>query len=145
MGGEHSGVSATTRDVFLESAFFDQIAIAGKACSYGLHTDASHRYERGVDWKLAREAMERATGLLLEITGGEAGPITETVSEQYLPSIAPITLRAKSVEQMLGLVIEPAEIEQLLSALGLGISAGGKGSGRLQYLAIASTSAWKST
>ncbi|OEC58454.1 phenylalanine--tRNA ligase subunit beta [Pseudomonas sp. AP42] len=127
MGGEHSGVSATTRDVFLESAFFDQIAIAGKARCYGLHTDASHRYERGVDWKLAREAMERATGLLLEITGGEAGPITETVSEQYLPSIAPITLRAKSVEQMLGLVIEPAEIEQLLSALGLGISAGGEG------------------
>ncbi|WP_313600780.1 phenylalanine--tRNA ligase subunit beta [Pseudomonas sp.] len=127
MGGEHSGVSATTRDVFLESAFFDQIAIAGKARSYGLHTDASHRYERGVDWKLAREAMERATGLLLEITGGEAGPITETVNEQYLPSVAPITLRAKSVEQMLGLVIAPAEIEQLLSALGLGISSSGEG------------------
>jgi len=127
MGGEHSGVSATTRDVFLESAFFDQIAIAGKARSYGLHTDASHRYERGVDWKLAREAMERATGLLLEITGGEAGPITEIVSEQHLPSVAPITLRAKSVEQMLGLVIAPAEIEQLLSALGLNISAGGEG------------------
>ncbi|MDN6861884.1 MULTISPECIES: phenylalanine--tRNA ligase subunit beta [Pseudomonas] len=127
MGGEHSGVSATTRDVFLESAFFDQIAIAGKARSYGLHTDASHRYERGVDWKLAREAMERATGLLLEITGGEAGPITETVSEEHLPNVAPITLRAKSVEQMLGLVIEPAEIEQLLSALGLGIAKGGEG------------------
>lgn len=127
MGGEHSGVSATTRDVFLESAFFDQVAIAGKARSYGLHTDASHRYERGVDWKLAREAMERATGLLLEITGGEAGPITETVNEQYLPSVAPITLRAKSVEQMLGLVIAPAEIEQLLSALGLGISSSGEG------------------
>ncbi|WP_338487506.1 phenylalanine--tRNA ligase subunit beta [Pseudomonas trivialis] len=127
MGGEHSGVSATTRDVFLESAFFDQIAIAGKARSYGLHTDASHRYERGVDWQLAREAMERATGLLLEITGGEAGPITEVVSEQHLPSVAPVTLRAKSVEQMLGLVIAPAEIEQLLSALGLGISASGEG------------------
>ncbi|MGH8452631.1 phenylalanine--tRNA ligase subunit beta [Pseudomonas sp.] len=127
MGGEHSGVSATTRDVFLESAFFDQIAIAGKARSYGLHTDASHRYERGVDWNLAREAMERATGLLLEITGGEAGPITETVNEQFLPSVAPITLRAKSVEQMLGLVIEPAEIEQLLSALGLAISVSGEG------------------
>ena len=127
MGGEHSGVSATTRDVFLESAFFDQIVIAGKARSYGLHTDASHRYERGVDWKLAREAMERATGLLLEITGGEAGPITETVNEQFLPSVAPITLRAKSVEQMLGLVIAPAEIEQLLAALGLGISSSGEG------------------
>ncbi|MFW8696177.1 phenylalanine--tRNA ligase beta subunit-related protein, partial [Mesorhizobium japonicum] len=84
---------------FLESAFFDQIAVAGKARSYGLHTDASHRYERGVDWQLAREAMERATGLLLEITGGEAGPIIETVSEQHLPSIAPITLRAQRITQ----------------------------------------------
>lgn len=67
MGGEHSGVSANTRDLFLESAFFDTIAIAGKARSYGLHTDASHRFERGVDWQLAREAMERATALLIEI------------------------------------------------------------------------------
>ena len=104
MGGEHSGVNtASTRDVFLESAFFDQIAVAGKARSYGLHTDASHRYERGVDWQLAREAMERATGLLLEITGGEAGPIIETVSEQHLPSIAPVTLRAQRITQMLGM------------------------------------------
>lgn len=132
MGGEHSGVSATTRDVFLESAFFDQIAVAGKARSYGLHTDASHRYERGVDWQLAREAMERATGLLLEITGGEAGPITETVSEQYLPSIAPVTLRAQRVEQMLGLVIEEAEIVRLLTGLGLGISADGAGQWRVE-------------
>ncbi|WP_104910592.1 phenylalanine--tRNA ligase subunit beta [Pseudomonas sp. LG1D9] len=131
MGGEHSGVSATTRDVFLESAFFDQIAVAGKARSYGLHTDASHRYERGVDWQLAREAMERATGLLLEITGGEAGPITETVSEQHLPSIAPVTLRAQRVEQMLGLVIEDAEIVRLLTGLGLGISADGAGQWRV--------------
>ncbi|NNA65859.1 phenylalanine--tRNA ligase subunit beta [Pseudomonas gessardii] len=131
MGGEHSGVSATTRDLFLESAFFDQIAVAGKARSYGLHTDASHRYERGVDWQLAREAMERATGLLLEITGGEAGPITETVSEQHLPSIAPVTLRAQRVEQMLGLVIEDAQIVRLLTGLGLGISADGAGQWRV--------------
>ncbi|NNA88315.1 phenylalanine--tRNA ligase subunit beta [Pseudomonas gessardii] len=131
MGGEHSGVSATTRDLFLESAFFDQIAVAGKARSYGLHTDASHRYERGVDWQLAREAMERATGLLLEITGGEAGPITETVSEQHLPSIAPVTLRAQRVEQMLGLVIEEAQIVRLLTGLGLGISADGAGQWRV--------------
>ena len=132
MGGEHSGVSATTRDVFLESAFFDQIAVAGKARSYGLHTDASHRYERGVDWKLAREAMERATGLLLEITGGEAGPIVETVNEQYLPSIAPITLRAARITQMLGLEMDPVEVERLLSALGLTISADGAGQWRVE-------------
>ncbi|WP_422776000.1 phenylalanine--tRNA ligase subunit beta [Pseudomonas mediterranea] len=127
MGGEHSGVSTSTRDVFLESAFFDQIAVAGKARSYGLHTDASHRYERGVDWQLAREAMERATGLLLEITGGEAGPIIETVSEQHLPKIAPVTLRAQRISQMLGMDMDAAEVERLLSALGLNISADGAG------------------
>ncbi|MET0610668.1 MAG: phenylalanine--tRNA ligase subunit beta [Pseudomonas caspiana] len=122
MGGEHSGVSSTTRDVFLESAFFDQIAVAGKARSYGLHTDASHRYERGVDWQLARKAMERATGLLLEITGGEAGPVVEAVSEKDLPSIAPVTLRAERIEQMLGLKMDPAEVEGLLTGLGLTVS-----------------------
>jgi phenylalanyl-tRNA synthetase beta chain len=122
MGGEHSGVSATTRDIFLESAFFDQIAVAGKARSYGLHTDASHRYERGVDWQLAREAMERATGLLLDITGGEAGPVVETVSEQHLPSIEPIVLRAERIEQMLGMKMDAAEVERLLTALGLIVS-----------------------
>ncbi|MGN8343024.1 phenylalanine--tRNA ligase subunit beta [Pseudomonas sp. SMV71] len=132
MGGEHSGVSSTTRDVFLESAFFDQIAVAGKARSYGLHTDASHRYERGVDWQLAREAMERATGLLLEITGGEAGPIIETVSEQHLPKIAPVTLRAQRISQMLGMDMEAAEVERLLSALGLNISADGAGQWRVE-------------
>jgi phenylalanyl-tRNA synthetase beta chain len=125
MGGEHSGVTATTRDMFLESAFFDQIAVAGKARSYGLHTDASHRYERGVDWQLAREAMERATGLLLEITGGEAGPIIETVSEQHLPSIAPITLRANASPRCSGWKwIRPKS--SVCSALGLGISATGR-------------------
>lgn len=132
MGGEHSGVSATTRDVFLESAFFDQIAVAGKARSYGLHTDASHRYERGVDWQLAREAMERATGLLLDITGGEAGPIIETVSEQHLPKIAPVTLRAQRITQMLGMEMDAAEVERLLSALGLNISADGAGQWRVE-------------
>ncbi|WP_458130608.1 phenylalanine--tRNA ligase subunit beta [Pseudomonas sp. R3-41] len=132
MGGEHSGVSATTRDVFLESAFFDQIAVAGKARSYGLHTDASHRYERGVDWQLAREAMERATGLLLDITGGEAGPVIETVSEQHLPKITPITLRAQRITQMLGMEMDSAEVERLLSALGLNISADGAGQWRVE-------------
>lgn len=122
MGGEHSGVSSATRDVFLESAFFDQIAVAGKARSYGLHTDASHRYERGVDWQLARKAMERATGLLLDITGGEAGPVIEAVSEKDLPSIAPVILRAERIEQMLGLKMDPVVVESLLKGLGLTVS-----------------------
>ncbi|MDB6143114.1 MAG: phenylalanine--tRNA ligase subunit beta [Pseudomonas sp.] len=132
MGGEHSGVSDTTKDVFLESAFFDQIAVAGKARSYGLHTDASHRYERGVDWQLQREAMERATGLLLEITGGEAGPIIEAVSEQDLPSIAPVILRAERITQMLGMEMDPAEVEQLLSGLDLKVSADTAGQWRVE-------------
>ena len=127
MGGEHSGVAAGTRDLFLESAFFDTIAIAGKARSYGLHTDASHRFERGVDSQLAREAMERATALLLEIVGGEPGPIIEAVSQTDLPQVAPVTLRAERIEQMLGLELPAAEVERLLVALGLKIAASGAG------------------
>lgn len=119
MGGEHSGVGGKTRDLFLESAFFDTIAIAGKARSYGLHTDASHRYERGVDWQLARQAMERATALLLEIVGGEPGPIIEVVDPASLPQTAPIVLRAERISQMLGLQMESEQVERLLPALGL--------------------------
>ncbi|MGH8484521.1 MAG: phenylalanine--tRNA ligase subunit beta, partial [Pseudomonas sp.] len=124
MGGEHSGVSATTRDIFLESAFFEPISVAGKARSYGLHTDASHRYERGVDSQLAREAIERATGLLLEIVGGEAGPVIDVTSEADLPQVAPITLRAERLTQMLGMEMASAEVEQLLNGLGLKTTAG---------------------
>lgn len=128
MGGEHSGVNTEkTRDLFLESAFFEPISVAGKARSYGLHTDASHRYERGVDWQLAREAMERATALLLEIVGGEAGPIIEAVSEQHLPKVAPVTLRAERITQMLGMELEAAQVEQLLNALELTATANGAG------------------
>ncbi|WP_350446622.1 phenylalanine--tRNA ligase subunit beta [Pseudomonas solani] len=127
MGGEHSGVSDKTRDLFLEAAFFDTIAVAGKARSYGLHTDSSHRFERGVDWQLAREAMERATALLLDIVGGEAGPIIESVSEASLPSVAPVTLRAERIAQMLGMEMDAAEVERLLTALGLGVTSAGQG------------------
>ncbi|WP_165680949.1 phenylalanine--tRNA ligase subunit beta [Metapseudomonas otitidis] len=122
MGGEHSGVSDKTRDLFLEAAFFDTIAVAGKARSYGLHTDSSHRFERGVDWQLARQAMERATALLLEIVGGEAGPIIEAVSQADLPSVAPVILRAERIAQMLGMEMDAAEVERLLTALGLGVT-----------------------
>ncbi|MFK3815683.1 phenylalanine--tRNA ligase subunit beta [Pseudomonas sp. NPDC089407] len=128
MGGEHSGVNTEkTRDLFLESAFFEPISVAGKARSYGLHTDASHRYERGVDSQLAREAMERATQLLLDIVGGEAGPIVEAVSEQHLPHVAPVTLRAERITQMLGMEMDPAQVEQLLNALELTTSKDGEG------------------
>lgn len=128
MGGEHSGVNTEkTRDLFLESAFFEPISVAGKARSYGLHTDASHRYERGVDSYLAREAMERATQLLLDIVGGEAGPVVEAVSEQHLPQVAPVTLRAERITQMLGMEMDPAQVEQLLNALELTTSKAAEG------------------
>ncbi|XBT42192.1 phenylalanine--tRNA ligase subunit beta [Pseudomonas viridiflava] len=128
MGGEHSGVNTEkTRDLFLESAFFEPISVAGKARSYGLHTDASHRYERGVDSQLAREAMERATQLLLDIVGGEAGPVVEAVSEQHLPQVAPVTLRAERITQMLGMEMDPAQVEQLLNALELTTTKDGEG------------------
>ncbi|MEN5143975.1 phenylalanine--tRNA ligase subunit beta [Pseudomonas juntendi] len=128
MGGEHSGVNTEkTRDLFLESAFFEPISVAGKARSYGLHTDASHRYERGVDSQLAREAMERATQLLLDTVGGEAGPIVEAVSQQHLPQVAPVTLRAERITQMLGMEMDPAQVEQLLNALELTTTKSGEG------------------
>ncbi|MBD9427753.1 phenylalanine--tRNA ligase subunit beta [Pseudomonas sp. PDM15] len=127
MGGEHSGVSDKTRDLFLESAFFDTISVAGKARSYGLHTDSSHRFERGVDSQLARNAMERATALLLEIVGGEAGPIIEVASATDLPNVAPITLRAERISQMLSMDMDDAEVERLLNALGLSTVAQGAG------------------
>jgi len=79
MGGLDSSVQEGTSHIFLESAFFTPITIAGKARSYGLQTDAAHRYERGVDFNMPRKAMERATQLLLDIVGGEAGPVIEAV------------------------------------------------------------------
>ncbi len=122
MGGEGSGVSANTRNIFLESAFFDPITIAGKARSYGLHTDSSHRFERGVDFQLQTAAIERATALILEICGGEPGPVTEVASKAHLPTLREVTLRSEKVASLLGMTIENSHIEALLSRLGLGLT-----------------------
>lgn len=119
MGGEHSGVSDTTQDLLLEAAFFAQLAVAGRARHYGLHTDSSHRFERGVDYNLARTAMERATGLLLDLCGGAAGPIVEVVSEADLPKVATIHLRKARIAQMLGLELESSVVEDMLTRLGM--------------------------
>ena len=121
MGGEHSGVSSKTRDLLLESAYFDPIRIAGKARHYGLHTDASHRFERGVDYNLAREAMERATALLMSIVGGEPGEIVEVASKDNLPADRTVDLREARVEEVLGLAIDRTTVEEILSRLGLRI------------------------
>lgn len=121
MGGEHSGVTEKTRDLVLESAWFEPVALAGKAREYGLHTDASHRFERGVDYELARTAMERATALLLEITGGEPGEIVEVASEAHLPDAPRVTLRAERLAGVLGMTIDASRVEDILTRLGLDI------------------------
>nr|WP_298248599.1 phenylalanine--tRNA ligase subunit beta [uncultured Halomonas sp.] len=121
MGGEHSGVGEGTRDIFLESAFFTPLAVAGQARAYGLHTDASHRFERGVDPQLAREAAERATALLLDIVGGEAGPLVEVASEAWLPATRRVVLRRARLEQALGKAFADAEVSEILERLGMGV------------------------
>ncbi len=119
MGGKNTAVSENTSDVFLECAYFAPLAIAGKARSYNMHTDASHRYERGVDHGLQHRAMERATGLLLAIAGGEPGPVTEATGN--LPDAATVSLRYEEVGRQLGISVERAEIRDIFSKLGLKI------------------------
>lgn len=121
MGGEASGVSAATVDLFLESAFFEPIAIAGKARSYGLHTDSSHRFERGVDFELQRKAIERATALLLDIVGGQAGPVIEVASTENLPHLPSIQLRRARIQRVLGFEIPDAEVQEILERLGMDV------------------------
>ena len=126
-GGEETGVTAESKDIFLECAYFNPITIAGRARSYGLHTDASHRYERGVDWQLQRKATERATQLLLDIVGGEAGPVVEAVAEESLPSASTVTLRQSKVNQVLAFEMPAEEIEEILTRLGMVIERSGEG------------------
>jgi phenylalanyl-tRNA synthetase beta chain len=118
MGGLNSGVSANTKHLFLESAFFQPKLMAGKARRYGMHTDASHRYERGVDFELQREAMERATALFIEAVGGVPGPINEAVFEDELPQPEPVLLRRAQIALLLGVEIADAEVERILQGLG---------------------------
>jgi phenylalanyl-tRNA synthetase beta chain len=127
MGGQPTAVGEGTTDIFLEAAFFTPDLLAGKARSYGLHTDSSHRFERGVDFKLQKEAIERASQLLLDIVGGEAGPINEVVSTAHLPLRPDVTLRAARIEKMLGFGLEASEVERILSGLGLGVTATDEG------------------
>ena len=121
-GGLHSGVTEQSRDIFLESAFFAPDIMAGKARQYGLHTDASHRYERGVDPALQRQAMERATALLLDIVGGEPGPVVEAVSSAHLPTANQIQLSATQLNKLLGISIEASTVERILRQLGLQVT-----------------------
>jgi phenylalanyl-tRNA synthetase beta chain len=121
-GGIDSGVTKETNDIFLESAFFTPDAIQGVARQYGLHTDASHRYERGVDPALQAYAMDRATSLLLDIVGGEAGPVVEAVNDEHIPMSKSISLRHQRITKVLGVEISPTHIEDILNRLGFDIA-----------------------
>lgn len=119
MGGAESAVSSSTHTVVLESAFFQPLALAGRARQYGLHTDASHRFERGVDPNLAQQAIERATQLILDITGGQAGPLVVAESAPHLPASKSISLNKARLGTGLGLQLDSAQVTQLLGGLGL--------------------------
>ncbi|MBI5659355.1 MAG: phenylalanine--tRNA ligase subunit beta [Nitrosomonadales bacterium] len=121
MGGADSAVTDTTTDIFLESAFFAPSVIVGKSRRLGFGSDSSYRFERGVDFAATRMALERATQLVLEICGGQAGAISE--ARATLPARPPILLRASRVERVLGLSVVSLggadEVGRMLSRLGM--------------------------
>jgi phenylalanyl-tRNA synthetase beta chain len=122
MGGIDSGVQENTTDLFLECAFFTPEAIAGCARRYAMHTDSAHRFERGVDPALQMRAVQRATSLLLEIAGGQAGPVTEVVSGEHLPCATPITLRSERIQRVLGMAPDDDEVLDILTRLGMDVT-----------------------
>ncbi|HZF17394.1 MAG TPA: phenylalanine--tRNA ligase subunit beta [Steroidobacteraceae bacterium] len=119
MGGQRTAVSAATRDVLFEAAFFQSAALAGRTRALGLLTDASQRFERGVDWNGAVRAIERASELLAQIAGGSYGPVTDTVSKAQLPRARAIRLRRARITHLLGVAIPDRTVSSILKGLGL--------------------------
>jgi phenylalanyl-tRNA synthetase beta chain len=117
MGGADSAVDDSTTNIFLESAFFAPSAIVGKSRRLGFSSDSSYRFERGVDFAATAFALDRATQLILDICGGQAGVVTEVISE--LPVRHPVKLRASRVHRVLGISLQSAQIAQILSRLGM--------------------------
>ncbi len=118
MGGLDSSVTAQTTQLFLESAWFTPDAIAGKARQYGLHTDSSYRFERGVDYQLPEQAMTLATHLILSICGGKVGEIIRQTTPALPNQFISINLRAKQITKVLGIELAPNLVEQILTRLG---------------------------
>ena len=133
MGGKASGVQVDSRNIFLECAFFAPIAIAGTARRYGLHTDASHRYERGVDYELPAEAMERATDILLSIVGGTAGPVIESLDAASMPKQPKVRLREQKLNQMLGIEVDVAQVDEALQRLDFAVAERSQSSAGVQW------------
>ncbi|WP_089606021.1 phenylalanine--tRNA ligase subunit beta [Acinetobacter piscicola] len=127
MGGLSSSVTDETTEIFLESAFFAPLHIAGRARRYGLHTDASQRYERGVDFELPMIAMHRASQLIQELAGGEFGPITVAEKTELLPKREAIALKQAQVDQLLGYQVESSFITDALQRLGCDVTVNAEG------------------
>ncbi len=122
MGGLSTSVTDDTTDIFLESAFFEPLALAGRARRYGLHTDASHRFERGVDFELPLSALERATTLVLQLAGGQAGPVTMVEQVAALPKRSVIPFTLSQVRRLLGFDITADFVVSTLTSLGVQIT-----------------------
>lgn len=127
MGGLASSVTDDTTDIFLESAFFAPLAIAGRARRFGLHTDSSQRYERGVDFELPLIAMNRASQLIQELAGGEFGPITVAEKTDLLPKREAIELKQAQVDQLLGYQVAGEFIADALTRLGCKVTVKAEG------------------
>jgi phenylalanyl-tRNA synthetase beta chain len=119
MGGSDSAVGDTTQNIFIECAFFAPRAIAGKARRFGLHTDSSHRFERGVDATLQHHAIERATQLIIEIAGGNVGSINEVKHEPSIPQRPAIILRRQRIAKMLGISLPDQQVFDIFVRLGM--------------------------
>lgn len=117
MGGEGSGVKAGSRDIFLESAFFSPETVQGCARRLGLQTDASYRFERGVDPAGQVRAVERATALIQAVAGGRAGPIVDTREEARLPERARVTLTRRKLDGLLGIAVPDEAVTRILKRL----------------------------
>ncbi|MGL5743327.1 MAG: phenylalanine--tRNA ligase subunit beta [Legionella sp.] len=123
MGGANSAVQAHTCDVFLESAFFNPIIVAGIARKFGLFSDSSQRFERGVDPNLQIKALERATELILSITGGDAGPVIDVCDKKHQPETVRFTFNTDKVKRLTGLRISTDEMKNLLQGIGIVLQA----------------------
>jgi phenylalanyl-tRNA synthetase beta chain len=119
MGGSRTSVSEATREVFLEIAYFNPPVISACARRHGLITDAAQRFERGVDPRAQEESMERATELLLQIAGGQAGPVTTAIAKESMPGAPTISLRRTQVARLLGARIPDEQAGQILESLGM--------------------------
>ena len=127
MGGERTAVSATTRDVFLEGAWFAPDSIRGRARRLGLHTDASQRFERGVDPSGQARAVERATALLLDIAGGSPGPLVITQAPAGVPVRTPVALRRERLTRLLGIAVPDGQVSSIFQNLQMRVAAAGEG------------------